>query len=91
MIPNVGVAEILMLLTIVLLLFGAKRIPEFAKGLGSGVREFKKSVSGYDDRNGDTKHHDERSAELPEAEKEAHGEAEDSSQKASEQKASASR
>ncbi|CAN5552139.1 hypothetical protein BH24ACT21_BH24ACT21_00720 [soil metagenome] len=44
-----GPTELIILLVIILLLFGAKRIPELAKGLGSGMREFKKSSSGdYD-------------------------------------------
>ena len=41
-----GGPEILIILVIILLLFGAKRIPELAKGLGSGVREFKKGTRG---------------------------------------------
>ena len=44
--PTVGGPELIILLVIVLLLFGAKRIPELARGLGSGVREFKRGVSG---------------------------------------------
>jgi len=36
----------MIVLAIVLLLFGAKRIPELAKGLGAGVREFKKGAEG---------------------------------------------
>ena len=36
----------IILLVIILLLFGAKRIPELAKGLGSGVREFRKGTRG---------------------------------------------
>ena len=45
-----GPTELIILLVIILLLFGAKRIPELAKGLGSGMREFKKSSSGdYDE------------------------------------------
>ena len=44
-----GPTELIILLVIILLLFGAKRIPELAKGLGSGMREFRKSSSGdYD-------------------------------------------
>lgn len=39
-------AHLLILLVIILLLFGAKRIPELAKGLGTGLREFRKGVSG---------------------------------------------
>ena len=45
-----GPTELIILLVIILLLFGAKRIPELAKGLGSGMREFRKSSSGdYDE------------------------------------------
>ena len=43
---SVGPTELIIVLTIILLLFGAKRIPELAKGLGSGIREFKKGTSG---------------------------------------------
>jgi sec-independent protein translocase protein TatA len=46
MIPNIGGPEMIIALVIVLLLFGAKRIPELAKGLGSGVREFRKGTRG---------------------------------------------
>lgn len=46
MIPNVGGSELIILLVIILLLFGAKRIPELARGLGSGVREFRKGIRG---------------------------------------------
>jgi sec-independent protein translocase protein TatA len=38
---NVGGTEWLLIILVVLLLFGAKRIPELARGLGRGVREFK--------------------------------------------------
>jgi sec-independent protein translocase protein TatA len=37
---------LIILLVIILLLFGAKRIPELARGLGSGVREFRKGTKG---------------------------------------------
>ena len=46
LLPGVGPTELIILLTIILLLFGAKRIPELAKGLGTGIREFKKGTSG---------------------------------------------
>ena len=42
---SLGFGEILVILFIVLLLFGAKRLPELAKGLGQGMREFKKATS----------------------------------------------
>jgi sec-independent protein translocase protein TatA len=37
--------ELVLVLAAVLILFGAKRIPEFAKGLGQGIKEFKKATS----------------------------------------------
>jgi sec-independent protein translocase protein TatA len=40
-----GGSELLIVLVAVLILFGAKRIPEFAKGLGQGIKEFKKASS----------------------------------------------
>jgi len=43
-VPNVGFREILVIILIVLLLFGAKRIPEVMKAFGKGVREFKKAA-----------------------------------------------
>ena len=42
----IGVPELLIILVIVLLLFGARRLPEVARGLGSGMREFKDAVTG---------------------------------------------
>lgn len=39
-----GPTELIVILILVLVLFGAKRIPEIAQGLGKGIREFKKSV-----------------------------------------------
>ena len=44
--PNIGPLEIVGLLILALLLFGAKRLPEIGRSLGSGMREFKDSVSG---------------------------------------------
>jgi sec-independent protein translocase protein TatA len=43
---NMGFMEILLILVVVLLLFGAKRLPEIGRSLGSGMREFKDSVTG---------------------------------------------
>ena len=45
---NMGFMEILLILIVVLLLFGAKRIPEIAQSMGKGIREFKKSVTDVD-------------------------------------------
>jgi sec-independent protein translocase protein TatA len=45
---NIGAPEIILLLLVALLLFGAKRLPEIGRSLGSGMREFKDSVTGKD-------------------------------------------
>ena len=44
-----GMWELVIIFLIVLLVFGAGKIPKLAKDIGSGIREFKKSVSGEDD------------------------------------------
>ena len=49
MIPSIGGTEMIIFLVIILLLFGARRIPELAKGLGTGIKEFRKGTSGSDD------------------------------------------
>ena len=43
MFSGIGTVEILIILFIILLLFGAKKLPELAKGLGKGIKEFKKA------------------------------------------------
>ncbi len=44
-----SVPELLVIVFIILLLFGAKKLPELASGLGKGIREFKKASSGITD------------------------------------------
>jgi sec-independent protein translocase protein TatA len=48
--PNIGPLELIIVLVIVLLIFGAKRLPEVGRGLGTGMREFKDSVTGKGDK-----------------------------------------
>lgn len=43
-----GPLEIIVILVVVLLLFGAKRLPEIGRALGEGISEFKKSITGTD-------------------------------------------
>ena len=45
-----GFREILVILLIILVLFGAKRIPELARSLGKGINEFKGGLKGGDDQ-----------------------------------------
>ena len=44
MLGNLGMPEILLIMVIALLVFGAKRLPEIGNSLGKGIREFKKSM-----------------------------------------------
>ena len=44
MFGSIGVPEILLILGIALLLFGARRLPEIGRGLGKGIREFKRAT-----------------------------------------------
>jgi len=46
---NFGIWEILLVLLVVLLVFGPKRLPEMGRSLGRGMREFKDSITGNDD------------------------------------------
>lgn len=55
-----GPSEIILILIALLLLFGGRKIPELMKGLGSGIREFKKASAGEYDKKED----DEKKAEI---------------------------
>lgn len=46
---GLGPGELVIIFAILLLLFGAKRLPEIANGMGKGIRDFKRAVSGLDD------------------------------------------
>ena len=60
MFGTIGPPELIITLIIILLLFGAKRIPELAKGLGTGVREFKRGTRGEVEEKQDEKKQDEK-------------------------------
>ena len=48
MLGNIGPMELFIILVIVLVIFGAKRVPEIGASFGKGIREFKKSLSDVD-------------------------------------------
>ena len=45
MFGNLGLPELLIIMVVILLLFGAKRIPEIAGSMGKGIKEFKKNIN----------------------------------------------
>lgn len=49
---RIGTTEIILIVVVILILFGAKRIPQLMRSLGSGVREFKKGARGEVDDEG---------------------------------------
>jgi sec-independent protein translocase protein TatA len=59
----IGFPELLLLLLVILLVFGPKRLPEMGRSLGRGMREFKDSISG--DKDGDEERRRELSAAAP--------------------------
>jgi sec-independent protein translocase protein TatA len=42
--PNIGIPELLIILAIVILVFGASRLPEIGRGIGKGIRNFKEAT-----------------------------------------------
>ncbi len=49
MFENLGFTELLMILVLVLVLFGAKRVPEIGSSIGQGIRDFKRALNGTDE------------------------------------------
>ncbi|MDP4115220.1 MAG: twin-arginine translocase TatA/TatE family subunit [Bacteroidota bacterium] len=49
MFGNLGTGELIIIVLVLVLLFGAKKIPELAQGLGKGMKEFKKSLKDVED------------------------------------------
>ena len=56
---GLGMPELLIILVIILVLFGSRRIPDLAKGLGEGIRNFKTGMHGDDHEVEDRKYRDE--------------------------------
>ena len=56
-IGGIGAQEIILVVLLVLILFGGKKIPELMKGIGKGVRNFKEGVKGIEDDIKDTDDH----------------------------------
>jgi len=80
---SLGGTELIIALVIILLLFGAKRIPELARGLGSGVREFRKGSRGDYEVEEEKKEEEKKSEELTAGEDKTHPEDASAEQKRS--------
>lgn len=50
MLPKLGMGELIVILLIVVVLFGANKLPQLGKGLGEGIRSFKKSFGGDEEK-----------------------------------------
>jgi sec-independent protein translocase protein TatA len=64
---NIGFMELMVILVIVLVLFGAKRVPEIGASIGKGIREFKRSVSDTQDELSAAPHSQERPSRVLDA------------------------
>lgn len=77
MFGNLGFTEILLIVVAILLLFGAKRLPEIGSSIGKGIREFKRSLTDAADPLPPSQHQDQfppqRQLETPPAEPPAQG------------------
>lgn len=49
MFGNLGFTEILIIVAVITMLFGARRIPEIAKGIGKGIHDFKKEIKSVEE------------------------------------------
>jgi sec-independent protein translocase protein TatA len=69
MFENIGVGEIVLIMVFIIVFFGAKKIPEIAKGLGSGIREFRKAARDIQEEVQNTSKHidDKESKQQPPA------------------------
>ena len=63
---NIGWQGLVIILVVLLVIFGSKRLPEMGRSLGKGMREFKDSISGKDDDDDEPVHH-RLAEELPPA------------------------
>ena len=67
--PNIGPLEIIIVLVIALVVLGPKRLPDFGRSVGKGLREFKGAISGDSSSHDDDAEARERDVELEERER----------------------
>ena len=73
-VPSMGGMVLLIILAIILLFFGAKRVPELGRSLGSGIREFRKGTAGSGDGKEELEERKQKDKEEPRLDGVAHPE-----------------
>jgi len=63
--PRLGMGELLVILLIVIVLFGANKLPQLGAGLGQGIKSFKKALSGSDEKDASGKDGSSDSGDKP--------------------------
>lgn len=61
----IGTGELIVILCVVLILFGGKKLPELARSIGLGIREFKKACNGLEEDSFEESHHPKKSQAEP--------------------------
>jgi sec-independent protein translocase protein TatA len=67
--PRLGMGELLVILLIVVVLFGASKLPQLGAGLGQGIKSFKKALGGDDEKDGSSRDGSTGSGDKPGATK----------------------
>jgi sec-independent protein translocase protein TatA len=67
--PRLGMGELLIILVIVVVLFGASKLPQLGAGLGQGIKSFKRALGGDDDKDDSAKPGSDDTSNKPGAEK----------------------
>jgi sec-independent protein translocase protein TatA len=60
---NIGTTELILIILVILVFFGSKKIPELAQGLGKGIREFKKATREIQEDDADPRKIDQKPVE----------------------------
>ena len=76
-VPSMGGMELLIILAIILLFFGAKRVPELGRSLGNGIREFRKGTAGSGEGKEELEERKQKDEEKPSLDGVAHAESSD--------------
>jgi len=65
--PRLGMGELLVILVIVIVLFGANKLPQLGAGLGQGIKSFKRALGGDDDKDASAKQGSTEAGQKPDS------------------------